>query len=49
MRQVKEEYGERGLGLTHVYKVGMRACMDFGQQEEALQLFQEVVFPTDIA
>lgn len=42
MTQVRDEHGERGLGLSHIYKVGMQSCMDFGHSQEALQLFEEV-------
>lgn len=42
LAEVKEEYGEKGLGLTFVYAVGMRVCLDFGHPEEVLRLFQEV-------
>ena len=38
---VKEEHGERGLGLTHIYKVGMKSCLDFNHPEDALRLFDE--------
>lgn len=42
LAEVKEEHGERGLGLTFIYSLGMRACLDFGHPEEALRLFHEV-------
>lgn len=42
LAEVKEEFGERGLGLTFIYSLGMRACLDFGHPEEALGLFREV-------
>ena len=42
LAEVKEEYGEEGLGLTFIYGLGMRACLDFGHPEEALRLFREV-------
>lgn len=42
LAEAKEEYGERGLGLTFIYSLGMRACLDFGHPEEALRLFREV-------
>ncbi len=42
LAEVKEEYGEKGLGLTFIYSLGIRACLDFGHPEEALRLFHEV-------
>lgn len=42
LAEVKEEYGERGLGLTFVYAAGMRVSLDFGHPEEVLRLFEEV-------
>lgn len=40
--KVKEEHGERGLGLTFIYSLGMRTCLDFGQPEKVIALFSEV-------
>lgn len=42
MGRVKEEHGARGLGLSHVYQIGIGACVDFARPAEALQLFDEV-------
>ena len=44
MAKVKEEHGEKGLGLAHVYNVGMTACADFGRPRETLRLFDEASF-----
>lgn len=43
LQEVREEAGERGLGLTYIYHLGMRACLDFGHPEAVLQLFDEVI------
>ncbi|CAM9273262.1 unnamed protein product, partial [Ectocarpus sp. 13 AM-2016] len=40
--KVKEEHGERGLGLTFIYSLGMRTCLDFGQPEKVVTLFSEL-------
>lgn len=42
LADVKQEYGGEGLGLTFIYSLGMRACLDFGHPGEALRLFREV-------
>lgn len=42
LAEVKEKYGQEGLGLTFIYGLGMRGCLDFGHPEEALRLFREV-------
>lgn len=43
LQEVREEAGEGGLGLTYIYHLGMRACLDFGHPEAVLQLFDEVI------
>ncbi|CAM9455508.1 unnamed protein product, partial [Ectocarpus fasciculatus] len=40
--RVKEEHGEGGLGLTFIYSLGMRTCLDFGQPEKVIALFSEL-------